>query len=96
MTDTDTSALSEIIDAIGDLAAAGIATLGDGFQPTRDIPALMGNTYGFVNTVISKAGEAKREAADLDFDEGVDLATMLAGQAKKIKAALADVTSATA
>ena len=89
MTDTDTSALSAIVDSVGDLAASAIGTLKDGFQPARDVPALMGDAYGFIQTVISKAGEARRELADVDFDEGIDLALALGAQAKKVKAALA-------
>ena len=87
MTDTDTSALSAIADGLGDLAAAAVLTLKDGFQVT-DVISVFGESQAFVKTIISNAAEARREIADVDAAEGIDLAVLLAGQAKKIVSAL--------
>ena len=87
MNNTDTSALSAIADATGDLTAAVIGRVKDGVQ-LSDAFALFGDIQSFGAVLVKNVPEAKAEIADLDFEEGVDLATLLAGQAKKIKAAL--------
>ncbi|MEM6286626.1 MAG: hypothetical protein AAF845_05675, partial [Bacteroidota bacterium] len=71
----------------GDLSAAVISRVRDGVQVT-DAFALLDDLARFGRLLAANAGEAGREIADLEFDEGVELAVALASQAPKIRGAL--------